>query len=247
VITADELNRATLARQFLLRREALPAADAVRRLVALQAQEPASPYLALWNRLDGFDPADFDAILTDRAVVKGTLMRVTLHAVHAADYRTFREAMEPTVRGSPRPGSPPPTRTCSSRICRPVLADPEAAATALPVLIRRYLAAFGPASVALPRPEPADPAAVPPARHPGERRCAAGPARRRPRGRGVADDRRTGGSDRVRSAPRADLGRTHGGGIGAAGAGRRPRSRALQPFRSLVEAAAGRRKTPAIR
>src|ERR1700678_3780519 len=100
VITADELNRATLARQCMLRREALPAADAVRRLVALQAQDPASPYLALWNRLDGFDPADFDAILTDRAVVKGTLMRVTLHAVHAADYRTFREAMEPTVRAS---------------------------------------------------------------------------------------------------------------------------------------------------
>jgi len=59
-ITARELNRATLARQLLLRREPLGTADAVRRLLALQAQQPASPYLALWNRLDGFDPAELD-------------------------------------------------------------------------------------------------------------------------------------------------------------------------------------------
>jgi hypothetical protein len=49
-ITARQLNRATLDRQMLLRREPRPVADAVKRLLALQAQEPASPYLALWNR-----------------------------------------------------------------------------------------------------------------------------------------------------------------------------------------------------
>ena len=219
MITGRELNRATLARQLLLGREALPAADAVRRLVALQAQEPASPYLALWNRLTGFDPAALDAALAGRAVVKGTLMRVTLHAVHAGDYRIFREAMEPTVRasrlGDPRftasgltaaeagplvrdllgyaaqPRTPAelaqwfedrlgtPLSPAASRMLRqyaplqhaprggpwsfvsnaqayvapdagaePALADPAAAAVALPVLIQRYLAAFGPASVA---------------------------------------------------------------------------------------------------
>ena len=84
-ITDRQLNRATLERQLLLRREPLTVADAVRRIVALQAQEPASPYLALWNRLAGFDPADLDAALTDRTVVKATLMRITLHAVHAED------------------------------------------------------------------------------------------------------------------------------------------------------------------
>lgn len=42
-ITARELNRATLARQLLLRREPLDAAEGVRRVVALQAQQPASP------------------------------------------------------------------------------------------------------------------------------------------------------------------------------------------------------------
>ena len=48
-LTARRLNRATLARQLLLRREPVEVAEAVRRVVALQAQEAASPYLALWN------------------------------------------------------------------------------------------------------------------------------------------------------------------------------------------------------
>ncbi|MEV8392574.1 MULTISPECIES: winged helix DNA-binding domain-containing protein [unclassified Streptomyces] len=104
-ITAQALNRATLARQLLLRRESLDVADAVRRVVALQAQQPASPYIALWNRLSGFDPAGLDAALAGHRTVKATLMRLTLHAVHADDYRTFREAMEPTLRGS-RLGDP---------------------------------------------------------------------------------------------------------------------------------------------
>ena len=97
-ITARELNRSTLGRQLLLRREPLGVADAVRRVVALQAQQAASPYLALWNRLTDFDPADLDAAFAGHEVVKATLMRLTLHAVHAGDYRAFREAMEPTLR-----------------------------------------------------------------------------------------------------------------------------------------------------
>ncbi len=44
-LTARQLNRATLARQMLLHRESSDVADAVRRIVALQAQEAASPYL----------------------------------------------------------------------------------------------------------------------------------------------------------------------------------------------------------
>jgi hypothetical protein len=38
-LTARQLNRATLARQLLLRREPLDVVDAVHRVVALQAQE----------------------------------------------------------------------------------------------------------------------------------------------------------------------------------------------------------------
>ncbi|GAA2919087.1 winged helix DNA-binding domain-containing protein [Kitasatospora cinereorecta] len=99
-ITAHALNRATLARQLLLRREAFDVEDAVRRVVALQAQQPASPYIALWNRLSGFDPARLDAAVDGQRTVKATLMRLTLHAVHAEDYPAFREAMEPTLRAS---------------------------------------------------------------------------------------------------------------------------------------------------
>jgi len=61
-LTERQLNRATLDRQMLLRRESMEVVDAVRRLVALQAQEPASPYLALWNRLADFDPAELDSL-----------------------------------------------------------------------------------------------------------------------------------------------------------------------------------------
>ncbi len=99
-ITARELNRSTLGRQLLLRREPLGVADAVCRVVALQAQQAASPYIALWNRLTDFDPAALDAAFVNGTVVKATLMRITLHAVHAEDYRAFREAMEPTLRAA---------------------------------------------------------------------------------------------------------------------------------------------------
>jgi hypothetical protein len=99
-ISARELNRATLSRQLLLERQSLSVDDAVRRVVALQAQHPASPYLALWNRISGVTPADVDAAFTARTVVKATLMRITLHAVHADDYPAFREAMQPTLYAS---------------------------------------------------------------------------------------------------------------------------------------------------
>ncbi|MFI9111275.1 winged helix DNA-binding domain-containing protein [Streptomyces venezuelae] len=100
VITARALNRSTLDRQLLLGRASIGVEDAVRRVVALQAQQPGSPYVALWNRVAGFDPARLDEAVVGFALVRSTLMRLTLHLVHAADYRAFREAMEPTLRGS---------------------------------------------------------------------------------------------------------------------------------------------------
>ena len=99
-VTAGQLNRATLRRQLLLRRERLPVADAVRRIGAVQAQAAVSPYLALWNRVAGFDPADLDRAFARYEVVKATLMRITLHAVHVADYPFFHAAMQPTLRGA---------------------------------------------------------------------------------------------------------------------------------------------------
>ncbi|MDT9692872.1 winged helix DNA-binding domain-containing protein [Streptomyces sp. P9(2023)] len=98
-ISARGLNRSTLARQLLLRRERVGAVEAVRKVVALQAQQPASPYLALWNRTVDFDPTELDRAFTDGTVLKSTLMRITLHAVHTDDFRAFREAVHPLLRG----------------------------------------------------------------------------------------------------------------------------------------------------
>ncbi|MBD0330383.1 MAG: winged helix DNA-binding domain-containing protein [Thermoleophilia bacterium] len=86
VVTARELNRATLARQLLLRRERLPVGRAVERLCALQAQYSPSPYLALWSRLEGFERDALTHALERRQVVKATLFRMTLHLFSARDY-----------------------------------------------------------------------------------------------------------------------------------------------------------------
>jgi hypothetical protein len=99
-LTARQLNRATLERQMLLHRESMDVVDAVRRIVAVQAQEAASPYLAMWNRLADFDPADLHAAFTEHTVVKASLMRITLHAVHADDWPAFHNAMRTSLRAS---------------------------------------------------------------------------------------------------------------------------------------------------
>ena len=46
-LTARQLNRTVLRRQLLTERAPLGVVDAVRRLVGLQAQQPAAPYVAL--------------------------------------------------------------------------------------------------------------------------------------------------------------------------------------------------------
>jgi Winged helix DNA-binding domain len=98
--TARQLNRATLDRQMLLERENVDLLTAVAKIVAIQAQEPCSPYIALWNRMRGFDPADLDEAFTSGAIRKATLMRITLHAVTVADHEVFHHAMLPALRAS---------------------------------------------------------------------------------------------------------------------------------------------------
>jgi len=85
ILTQRELNRATLARQLLLRRERLSPVRAIERLAGLQAQLPSSPYLALWARLEGFERATLERALVQRRVVKALLMRATMHLVSARD------------------------------------------------------------------------------------------------------------------------------------------------------------------
>lgn len=96
--TPERLTHETMVRQHLAARRSGGVTDAVRSLVALQAQEPAAPYLALWNRVDGFDAADLDRALADGEIVKASLFRFTLHAVDAADAPWARAAMASRAR-----------------------------------------------------------------------------------------------------------------------------------------------------
>jgi hypothetical protein len=89
VLTRRELNRALLARQLLLERKNLPVARAIERVGALQAQWPPAPYVALWSRLDGFRRDQLMRAVERRRVVRGTLMRATLHHVSAEDYLAY--------------------------------------------------------------------------------------------------------------------------------------------------------------
>jgi hypothetical protein len=91
--TREALTNETMVRQGLSERRPVGVTDAVRSVLALQAQEPAAPYLALWNRIDDFDASDLDRAFATGAVVKATLFRFTLHAVAATDVRWARAAM----------------------------------------------------------------------------------------------------------------------------------------------------------
>jgi hypothetical protein len=92
-------------RQHLIEPSIGGVVPAIESVAGLQAQEPASPYLALWARLVGFAADDLDRAFADRAVVKATLMRVTLHAVSATDYASFLPALRPMHHARRRRGT----------------------------------------------------------------------------------------------------------------------------------------------
>ena len=80
---------------MLLRRAARPALDTVEHLVGLQAQNPGDPYVALWSRLDGSDPQELSAALTDRTAVRVPMQRSTIHLVSARDCLALRPVLQP--------------------------------------------------------------------------------------------------------------------------------------------------------
>ena len=54
VLSQRGLNRATLARQYLLERTPARAIDAIEHLGGMQSQAPLAPYVGLWTRLQDF-------------------------------------------------------------------------------------------------------------------------------------------------------------------------------------------------
>jgi Winged helix DNA-binding domain len=92
-VSARELNRATLQRQWLQERHRATPSEAVGALAGLQAQHANWPYVALWSRVRDLAIPDLEAALKDRSVVKGTLMRGTLHVVAADHYFVFNGAV----------------------------------------------------------------------------------------------------------------------------------------------------------
>ncbi|EXG82767.1 winged helix DNA-binding domain-containing protein [Cryptosporangium arvum] len=98
MLSTRALNRATLARQLLLERADVPVLDAVAHLGGLQAQEPQEPFIGLWSRLRGFDPAALSGLLVDRRVVRTHLMRRTVHLLPTDDVLAWRSRFDPMLR-----------------------------------------------------------------------------------------------------------------------------------------------------
>jgi hypothetical protein len=85
VLTQRGLNRATLARQYLLGRAPVRAIDTIEHLGGMQSQAPLAPYVGLWTRLQNFAPAELAELTQTRQVVRLHLMRNTVHLVSARD------------------------------------------------------------------------------------------------------------------------------------------------------------------
>ena len=97
MLTNRQLNRATLARQWMLERADVAIPDAIAFLLGLQAQTTNGPYQALWNRLRGFRHEELTALILDKSLLRATTMRTTLHLHTAADMRAIRPVMQPVL------------------------------------------------------------------------------------------------------------------------------------------------------
>jgi hypothetical protein len=100
LLTRRALNRATLARQMLLERAAVSPAEAIGRLFAMQAQGPRGPFVGLWSRVRGFEAEDLRRLIDERAVVRSTFLRATLHLTTAEDYLRFRTSQAPMLEAA---------------------------------------------------------------------------------------------------------------------------------------------------
>ncbi|BCM70362.1 hypothetical protein EASAB2608_05696 [Streptomyces sp. EAS-AB2608] len=89
------LNRATLARQLLLDRSAMPVRDAVGHVVGLQAQNTKPSYHALAARPGGFAPREVSALMAGRDVARILTLRSTVHTHTAGGCLVPRPFVQP--------------------------------------------------------------------------------------------------------------------------------------------------------
>lgn len=98
VLCSRELNRALLARQFLLEQSRQSLTRTLERIAGLQTQYAPSGYLGLWSRLEDFRRPALTKSLEQKRVIQASLMRVTIHMVSARDYVLFAAG----IRGASR-------------------------------------------------------------------------------------------------------------------------------------------------
>jgi len=105
-LSVRALNRALLARQWLLARVKKSVPAAIEHLVGLQAQSTLPPYVALWSRLEGFEAEALSRLLTRRRAVRLAFLRSTIHLVTARDCLALRPALQPALARGFYVGSP---------------------------------------------------------------------------------------------------------------------------------------------
>ncbi len=95
-LDARALNRTYLARQHLDRPTGGPVEDVVRRLVAVQAQEPNWAIVGIWLR-SGADQEAVRRAVEARVLVRSPLLRGTQHLTAADDYLWLRPTLQPVM------------------------------------------------------------------------------------------------------------------------------------------------------
>jgi hypothetical protein len=99
-LTPRELNRSLLARQLLLERSSKSLTQALEAVGGLQTQNATGGYIGLWTRLAKFELGDLTRALEERRAVQGTMMRITIHLVSAADYPLVAAGTRPSRRAA---------------------------------------------------------------------------------------------------------------------------------------------------